>query len=237
MARGSGAAAAAARLRAGGSNRSSRIAASSRRSSPGLAGRSTGENARAAAARAAAATARGGGSDSGYDGLLEDSKFDSDAVDSDADSEIDIFDFVDETDGEGGSSEDCRVGEGSDAAVLRVLARSIAHTGSGRVLSLHSRAKVGEGCVRSFAVDENRQQLEQLLREFGADWVQAVRLEGLTAEDRGRQELLDEFDATPDDEVFVLASCRTIGEGVDTKHANMVFSLLSLAARTHQPYR
>lgn len=76
--------------------------------------------------------------------------------------------------------------------------------------------------MRAFATPENQQLLAQLLQEFGAGY-KRVRLEGLTAEDSSRQHLLQEFDATPDDEVFVLASCRTIGEGVDTKNANMVF--------------
>jgi hypothetical protein len=115
------------------------------------------------------------------------------------------------------------VDELSDSAVLRALARAVARTRAGRVLSFHSRAKVGDGCVTAFATPENQQQLQQLLQEFGADWVQGLRLEGLTAEDGGRQKLLQDFDATPDGEVFTLASCRTIGEGVDTKNANMVF--------------
>lgn len=122
-------------------------------------------------------------------------------------------------DGSGNSSNADAV---PDYAKLRVLARSIARTGANRVLSFHSRAKVGDGCVRAFATPENQQLLAQLLQEFVAGY-KRVRLEGLTAEDSTRQQLLQQFDATPDDEVFVLASCRTIGEGVDTKNANMVF--------------
>ena len=114
--------------------------------------------------------------------------------------------------------------EPDDIEVLRVLARAIARTRAGRVLSFHSRAKAGAGCVNAFATPSNRLVLQRLLlEEFGASWVKRVTLRGLTADDTGRRAVLDEFDATPDDEVYVLASCRTIGEGVDTKHANMVF--------------
>ena len=37
-----------------------------------------------------------------------------------------------------------------------------------------------------------------------------------------RQRVLNEFDEALDNEIYVLCSCKTIGEGVDTKHANMV---------------
>jgi superfamily II DNA or RNA helicase len=110
----------------------------------------------------------------------------------------------------------------SAEAVLRVLARSIARTRGNRVLTFHNRAKAGASSVRAFATPQNQRRLQQLLREFGASWVKRVRLEGLIAEDSRRQEVLQQFDATPEGEVFVLASCRTIGEGVANKNANMV---------------
>lgn len=37
-----------------------------------------------------------------------------------------------------------------------------------------------------------------------------------------RFNILNDFDRTPDDQLFIICSCNTIGEGVDTKHANMV---------------
>jgi superfamily II DNA or RNA helicase len=36
-----------------------------------------------------------------------------------------------------------------------------------------------------------------------------------------RKEKLELFDATPDDDIFIISSCETIGEGIDTKRANM----------------
>ena len=38
---------------------------------------------------------------------------------------------------------------------------------------------------------------------------------------KDRNKILDEFDNTPDDEIYIISSCETIGEGVDTKKANM----------------
>jgi hypothetical protein len=160
-----------------------------------------------------------------------DSEFDSDldAADSDDACSIESADsdcFSDEQEEEGwdddSSSGSSSIDEQSDYAVLRVLARAIARSGANRVMSFHSRAKVGDVCVRAFATPQNQQLLVQLLQQFGADY-QRVRLEGVTAEDGKRQQLLQQFDATPDDEVFVLASCCTIGEGVDTKNTDMVF--------------
>ena len=37
-----------------------------------------------------------------------------------------------------------------------------------------------------------------------------------------RFNMLNDFDRTPDDELFIICSCKTIGEGVDTKNANLV---------------
>ena len=36
-----------------------------------------------------------------------------------------------------------------------------------------------------------------------------------------RKEELKRFDSTPDNEIFIISSCETIGEGIDTKRANM----------------
>jgi predicted helicase len=49
-----------------------------------------------------------------------------------------------------------------------------------------------------------------------------VPQQSLTASTRDKAGLLREFDESPDDEIFVLASCRAISEGVDTRFADMV---------------
>lgn len=36
-----------------------------------------------------------------------------------------------------------------------------------------------------------------------------------------RKKILKEFEETPDNEVYVISSCQTIGEGIDTKKAGM----------------
>jgi superfamily II DNA or RNA helicase len=48
-----------------------------------------------------------------------------------------------------------------------------------------------------------------------------ITVKGIDALTKNRRKILDKFDKTKDDEIFILASCRTIGEGIDTKKANM----------------
>lgn len=49
-----------------------------------------------------------------------------------------------------------------------------------------------------------------------------ITLKGITQKTKGRIELLNQFDQTSDDDVYVLASCKTIGEGIDTKNGNLL---------------
>ena len=46
-------------------------------------------------------------------------------------------------------------------------------------------------------------------------------MKGIDCSTKNRRKILDTFDNTKDDEIYILCSCRTIGEGVDTKKANM----------------
>lgn len=115
-------------------------------------------------------------------------------------------------------------GKGADnQRLLDVLARAIARTGASRILTFHSGARKGNDAVIHFATSANRQLLQQHLQQLGGKHCSSrVILRGITTETKGRRQLLSEFDSSPDDVVYVLASCRTIGEGIDTKHADMV---------------
>ena len=48
-----------------------------------------------------------------------------------------------------------------------------------------------------------------------------IKMTGITANTKNRNVILNDFDETEDDEIYILSSCRTIGEGIDTKKANM----------------
>ncbi len=49
-----------------------------------------------------------------------------------------------------------------------------------------------------------------------------IEFKGFTANTKNKIKILEEFDKTTDDEIYILSSCKTIGEGIDTKNANMV---------------
>ena len=50
-----------------------------------------------------------------------------------------------------------------------------------------------------------------------------IQIIGLSAEInmKERKRILTQFDKTLDNEIFIISSCQTIGEGIDTKNANM----------------
>lgn len=123
--------------------------------------------------------------------------------------------------------------------MYEIIAHASARGPNNRVLSFHTRVTDDEMCVKEFVSDESK--LLQAARNLGFSrvWLRGLtsglRVQDcLTGEDvrrlgypihpksLAREHLLRLFDSTPDDTLAVLASCRTIGEGTDTKRANQV---------------
>jgi superfamily II DNA or RNA helicase len=113
--------------------------------------------------------------------------------------------------------------DGSAGAVaphdnIELLINTALKTENMRCLSFHSNVN-GEDpdSVKNFA---QRCQIQLPILARGIKW----RVETLdaTTNPRDRVRILDEFDATPDNEIFILCSCETISEGVDTKRCNLV---------------
>ena len=113
--------------------------------------------------------------------------------------------------------------DGSAGAVaphdnIELLIKTALKTENMRCLSFHGTVN-GEDpdSVKNFA-QRCKDQLPILAP--GIKW----RVETLdaTTSPRDRVRILEEFDATPDDELFILCSCETISEGVDTKRCNLV---------------
>lgn len=119
--------------------------------------------------------------------------------------------------------------ERSIIAIYKHIIRNILQTGNNRVLTLHNYVSVqkdGKISVNEFVNHE----------EFMATYVAVVRAEfpdrkksyksviinGVTAATKNKREVLRDFENTKDDEIYVLSSCNTIGEGVDTKMANSI---------------
>jgi superfamily II DNA or RNA helicase len=118
-----------------------------------------------------------------------------------------------------------------DISIFEAIARTILETGNSRVLTFHSRSEVASekgSSVIAFYNEENKKLFKKtfdkvLQAEFPhkKDYYKKMTLTGITASTKNRTKILDVFDKSPDDEIYLLGSCETIGEGVDTKNANM----------------
>lgn len=119
----------------------------------------------------------------------------------------------------------------SDNGLLDTLARSIVISENTHVLTFH---------FRSETVHDERSSVIEFMEQVDNDRFAAtfasvlddypdkqhmrgyrVTTRGLTAKTKNKQRVINAFNACKSDEVFVLSSCRTIGEGVDTRNANM----------------
>lgn len=120
--------------------------------------------------------------------------------------------------------------ECSVISIYETIARAILTTGNSRVLTFHadvSEESKSETSVLRF-VDEcsfktafNKVLNEEFPNKKGK--YKKITFRGLTGESKPKDKIavLAEFDRTTDDEIFILSSCRTVGEGTDTKRANM----------------
>jgi superfamily II DNA or RNA helicase len=118
--------------------------------------------------------------------------------------------------------------------VLEAICRASIETGNGRILTFHSRSETEHdtvSTVTNFATPDNEKKLQSIFkkvlnRDFpkkNAKYANStINLVGITSNTKNRQDILTKFDNVPKNDLFVLASCQTIGEGVDTKNANMV---------------
>jgi superfamily II DNA or RNA helicase len=122
--------------------------------------------------------------------------------------------------------------ENKDKSIFEAISRTILETGNNRILTFHSRSetKSDNGSdVSSFSDKMNKKEFIKCFNsivklEFPKlkDKYKNIEFKGITGNTKNKMEMLEEFDETSDDSIFVLASCKTIGEGVDTKNANMV---------------
>jgi superfamily II DNA or RNA helicase len=107
------------------------------------------------------------------------------------------------------------------------IARAILETGNNRVLTFHADVNCDrDNSVRHF-VDEAAfiTAFEKVKKEEFASSMKykKITMVGLYSgqESRKQGDILSKFDATPHNEIFIICSCETIGEGIDTKNANM----------------
>jgi hypothetical protein len=101
---------------------------------------------------------------------------------------------------------------------IELLIITAIKTNNMRCLSFHSNVNGDDpDSVKNFA---KRCETQLPILAPGIKW--RVATLDATTNPRDRVRILDEFDATPDNEIFILCSCETISEGVDTKRCNLV---------------
>lgn len=114
------------------------------------------------------------------------------------------------------------VGEDTNRILYESIARAYFTTGNNRILTFHADVNTDSPTsVRNFVnPTEIHKAFEHISKEFGKP-VPTVHVRGFYSEMKAkeRRQLLNVFDASQD--VFLLCSCETMGEGVDTKNANM----------------
>ena len=111
-------------------------------------------------------------------------------------------------------------------SVFESIARAVLATGNNRVLTFHSDVNTDrDTSVNNFVNEEEFIKVfkEVQEREFPkVKKYKKINMVGLSASLKGKQrsEILKRFEKSGSD-VMVISSCETIGEGIDTKNANM----------------
>jgi len=118
--------------------------------------------------------------------------------------------------------------ENATSSIYETIVRAILVTGNNMVLTFHadvSEDSKSDTSVKRFVENDLfHAALEKIIKNEFPDKegkYKKITFRGLTGMDKDKNEVLTRFENTKDDEIFILASCATIGEGVDTKNANM----------------
>lgn len=118
--------------------------------------------------------------------------------------------------------------ENTNKSVYESIARAILISGNNRVLTFHADVNTDRDTSVTNFVNETefvKAFINVLTKEFpekaGAYTnFKMIALDASIKMDK-RRVILDKFDTTTENEVYIISSCETIGEGIDTKNANM----------------
>jgi len=118
--------------------------------------------------------------------------------------------------------------ENTNKSMYENISRAIIESGNSRVLTFHSDVNTNRDLsVKNFVNEKQFINIFNYILETEfpekINYYQKVSFVGLYSDISSdqRKEILIDFDDTLDNEVMILSSCETIGEGVDTKNANM----------------
>lgn len=119
--------------------------------------------------------------------------------------------------------------ENTNYSLYESIARAILTTGNNRVLTFHSDVNTErDTSVNKFVnqTDFLKAYEKVVTNEFPANkkHYKSIKFIALDASIKPdvRRNILNDFDKGKNNEIFIIASCATIGEGVDTKNSNMV---------------
>jgi superfamily II DNA or RNA helicase len=111
--------------------------------------------------------------------------------------------------------------------IYESIARAILTTGNNRVLTFHSKISKLDSSVYNFTnekkfIDAFRYIIKTEFPDKNHLYT-SIKMIGLDAKikQKKRRETLNLLDTCVENEIVVICSCRTIGEGIDTKNANM----------------
>jgi superfamily II DNA or RNA helicase len=118
--------------------------------------------------------------------------------------------------------------ENTNKSVYESIARNVLKSGNSRILTFHSDVNTDRDTSVNNFVNEKAFKIifhEICKKEFPKlnKKYKKISMIGLSSSISGKEriKILNKFDTTEDNEVMVISSCETIGEGIDTKNANM----------------
>ena len=120
-------------------------------------------------------------------------------------------------------------GDNSNYSIYESIVRSIMVSGNNRVLTFHSDVNTDrDTTVTKFVnLDEFRKACKKVIETEFPDKKKFYKRFNFKALDSSvkasaRKKILDDFDKTSDTDIYIISSCEVIGEGIDSKNANMV---------------
>jgi superfamily II DNA or RNA helicase len=122
----------------------------------------------------------------------------------------------------------------SENNVFECIARNALATGNYRILLFHalsnepkSDRNKNKTSVKSFSSDQNKEEFDRIFNkiretEFPEKQISKITFKGITQDTKERSKILEDFKTAKEDEVFLISSCQTLKEGIDTKSCNHI---------------
>jgi superfamily II DNA or RNA helicase/SAM-dependent methyltransferase len=124
--------------------------------------------------------------------------------------------------------------EDTNYSVYESIARAILTTNNSRVLTFHSLVedsksenRIKKSYVKGFVnLKEFKKAYDKVLKNEFPQLVKKykdrnITFIGIDTKTKNKDTILSSFEDSPDRDIYIISSCETIGEGVDTKKANM----------------